>query len=97
MTICGILGIVGSYLVGYIDTKIGTKKTCMLYCAYFAFGILCNLLSTFWLPLVYVSIFVVGTSLGGCTNMTLSYPASLFGVLDYPKVNGLDVYKRQGS
>ena len=75
-------------LVGYIDTKIGTKKTCMLYCAYFAFGILCNLLSTFWLPLVYVSIFVVGTSLGGCTNMTLSYPASLFGVLDYPKVNG---------
>ena len=88
MAICGILGIVGSYLVGYIDTKIGTKKTCMLYCAYFAFGILCNLLSTFWLPLVYVSIFVVGTSLGGCTNMTLSYPASLFGVLDYPKVNG---------
>lgn len=61
----------------------------MIYCGVFAFGILLNLLASFWPPLVYASIFIVGFSLGGSTNMSLSFPASIFGVLDYPKVNGV--------
>lgn len=89
MTVAGLVGIVGSYAIGYIDTKIGTKKACMLYCAIFAIGIVFNLLASIWLPFVYVSIFIVGFSLGGSTNMSLSFPASIFGVLDYPKVNGV--------
>lgn len=55
----------------------------------FALGIFFNLLAAFWLPFVYLSIFIVGFSLGGSTNMSLSFPASVFGVLDYPKVNGV--------
>lgn len=89
MTVAGLVGILGSYAIGYIDTKVGTKKACMIYCGIFAFGILCNLLGELWLPLVYLSIFIVGFSLGGSTNMSLSFPASVFGVLDYPKVNGV--------
>lgn len=89
MTIAGLVGIIGSYAIGYIDTKLGTKKACMIYCAIFAMGILFNLLAEFCYPLVYVSIFIVGFSLGGSTNMSLSFPASVFGVLDYPKVNGV--------
>lgn len=89
MTIAGLVGIIGSYAVGYIDTKLGTKKACMIYCGIFALGILFNLLAEFCFPLVYVSIFIVGFSLGGSTNMSLSFPASVFGVLDYPKVNGV--------
>ena len=61
----------------------------MIYCGIFALGILFNLLATYWLPFVYISIFIVGFSLGGSTNMSLSFPASIFGVLDYPKVNGV--------
>lgn len=89
MTVAGLVGIIGSYAIGYLDTKIGTKKACMIYCGIFAAGIACNLLASVWLPLVYVSIFIVGFSLGGSTNMSLSFPASIFGVLDYPKVNGV--------
>lgn len=89
MTVAGLVGIIGSYAIGFIDTKLGTKKACMIYCAIFATGILFNLLAEFWLPFVYVSIFIVGFSLGGSTNMSLSFPASIFGVLDYPKVNGV--------
>ena len=89
MTVAGLVGILGSYSIGYVDTKVGTKKACMIYCAIFALGILCNLLAEIWLPLVYLSIFIVGFSLGGSTNMSLSFPASIFGVLDYPKVNGV--------
>lgn len=89
MTVAGLVGIVGSYAIGFIDTKLGTKKACMIYCGIFGLGILFNLLAEFFLPFVYVSIFIVGFSLGGSTNMSLSFPASIFGVLDYPKVNGV--------
>ena len=89
MTVAGLVGILGSYAIGYIDTKLGTKKAGMIYCAIFASGILFNLLGAIWLPFVYVSIVIVGFSLGGSTNMSLSFPASIFGVLDYPKVNGV--------
>ncbi len=89
MTVAGLVGIVGSYAIGFIDTKLGTKKACMIYCGIFALGILFNLLAEIFLPFVYVSIFIVGFSLGGSTNMSLSFPASIFGVLDYPKVNGV--------
>lgn len=89
MTAAGLVGIIGSYAVGYLDTKIGTKKACMIYCGIFALGIVFNLLASVWLPFVFVSILIVGFSLGGSTNMSLSFPASIFGVLDYPKVNGV--------
>ena len=88
MTIAGLVGIIGSYAVGFIDTKFGTKKACMIYCATFTLGILCNLLGVFGTPFVYASILIVGFCLGGSTNMSLSFPASIFGVLDYPTVNG---------
>lgn len=61
----------------------------MIYCAIFALGIAFNLLASLWLPFAYISILIVGFSLGGSTNMSLSFPASIFGVLDYPKVNGV--------
>lgn len=89
MTVAGLVGIVGSYAIGYLDTKIGTKKACMIYCAIFSLGIAFNLLASLWLPFAYISILIVGFSLGGSTNMSLSFPASIFGVLDYPKVNGV--------
>lgn len=89
MTVAGLVGIVGSYAIGYLDTKIGTKKACMIYCAIFSLGIAFNLLAPLWLPFAYISILIVGFSLGGSTNMSLSFPASIFGVLDYPKVNGV--------
>lgn len=89
MTAAGLIGILGSYIIGFIDTKLGTKKACMIYCAIFALGIAFNLLTVVWFPFVYVSIAIVGFSLGGSTNMSLSFPASIFGMLDYPKVNGV--------
>ncbi|MDB7983863.1 MFS transporter [Faecalicoccus pleomorphus] len=87
MTVAGLIGILGSYTIGFLDTRLGTKKACMLYCAIFASGIIFNLLGSLNIIFVYISIGVVGFSLGGSTNMSLSFPASVFGVLDYPKVN----------
>lgn len=88
MTIAGLIGIIGSYAIGFIDTKLGTKKACMIYCGLFATGIAFNLLGVLSTAFVYVSIAIVGFCLGGSTNMSLSFPASIFGALDYPTVNG---------
>ena len=88
MTVAGLVGIVGSSSIGFIDTKLGTKKACMIYCGLFAIGIVFNLLGIFGKVFVYISIAIVGFCLGGSTNMSLSFPASIFGVLDYPTVNG---------
>lgn len=75
-----LVGILGSYEIGYLDTKVRSKKACMIYCAIF--------LAEIWFPLIYIY-FYHRFFFGGSTNMSLSYPASIFGVLDYPKVNGV--------
>lgn len=89
MSVAAVCGIIGSYVVGILDTKLGTKKAAMLYCAFFAVGILCSILGEHSKALVYISIIIIGASLGGTTNFQVSWPASIFGVLDYPYVNKL--------
>lgn len=89
MTVAAICGMIGSWLVGLVDTKLGTQKAAMLYCAFFAVGVLCSVLAEFVPALVYVSIIIIGASLGGTTNFQISWPASIFGALDYPFVNKL--------
>ncbi|MCU6763437.1 Inner membrane protein yhjX [uncultured Roseburia sp.] len=89
MTAAAVCGMFGSWLVGVLDTKMGTKKSAMLYCGFFAVGVLLNLLAEWCPPLVYVSILVIGMSLGGTTNFQISWPASIFGTMDYPFVNKL--------
>lgn len=85
----GIFGIFGSYVLGFIDTRLGTKRAAIIYALVFALGIAFNLLASLWLPFIYPSILIIGLSLGGCTNITLSFPAYIFGKEDYPLVNGV--------
>ena len=87
MTVAAVFGMLGSYLFGVLDTKLGTKKAAIFYCFFFAVGIVMNLLGNFHIAFVYISIVMVGASLGGTTNFQISWPASIFGQLDYPTAN----------
>lgn len=87
MTVAAVFGMLGSYLFGVIDTKFGTKRGVIVYCVFFAVAILMNVLGTFHIAFVYISIVMVGASLGGTTNFQISWPASIFGQLDYPTAN----------
>jgi hypothetical protein len=87
MSAAAICGMLGSYLFGLIDTKYGTKKGAIFYCIFFAFAILTNILGVFNIMFVYISIALIGASLGGTTNFQISWPASIFGQLDYPTAN----------
>lgn len=89
MSAAAVCGMIGSYVVGLIDTKLGTKKAAMIYCAIFGSGILFSILGQFSLVFVFISIGIIGFSLGGTSNFQISWPASIFGPLDYPYANKL--------
>ena len=89
MSVAAICGMIGSYVVGLLDTKLGTKKAAMIYCAFFGVGIICSILGSHSIVLVFISIIIIGASLGGTTNFQISWPASIFGAMDYPFVNKL--------
>ena len=91
MTVVAVIGIFGSWAVGIIDDKIGTKKT-MIYFGvfYFAAGAL-NCLSSVigsMIPL-YISIVMIGIGIGGSANFTSSLPTSVFGRKGFDKVNSI--------
>lgn len=87
MTVAALCGMVGSYLFGVIDTRFGTKTGVIIYCIFFAAAVVMNILGAFSKVFVYISIVMVGASLGGTTNFQISWPASIFGQLDYPTAN----------
>ena len=64
MTVAGLVGIVGrSYAISYIDICARTKVHHDILRHLRAGDTLFNLLASYWLPFVYISIFIVGFSL----------------------------------
>ncbi len=87
MSVCAVIGVVGSFLIGVLDQKIGTKKAMIFFGIWYACALLCNFTNTkagFWL-----SIIMIGIGIGGSANFTTSLPASVFGRQGYDKVNSV--------
>ena len=60
MTVLALGGVVGSWLVGVIDEKIGTKKTMIGFGVWYCIALLLNFATGMTItPLVYVSLFMV--------------------------------------
>ena len=97
MTILALGGVVGSWLVGIIDDKIGTKKTMVGFGIWYAVALLFNFTAVDQVtPLVYVSLFMIAMGIGGSANFTTSLPASIFGRHGFDKVNSV-IFPIQGA
>ena len=97
MTILALGGVVGSWLVGVIDDKIGTKKTMVGFGIWYAVALLFNFTAVDQVtPLVYVSLFMIAMGIGGSANFTTSLPASIFGRHGFDKVNSV-LFPIQGA
>lgn len=84
MTVCAIVGIVGSYAWGFIDQKIGTKKAVMYYMVWYAFAAFLNVvLNTICL---YISLFMIGVAIGGNANWPVSLVSTVFGYRNFSRV-----------
>ncbi len=93
MTLLACIGVAGSFLIGVMDDKIGTKKTMILFGMWYIAALLANVSET--KMGIYLSIFMIGMAIGGSANFTTSLPASIFGRHGFDKVNSV-IFPIQG-
>ena len=93
MTVIACIGVVGSWLVGILDDRIGTKRTMILFGIWYMTALLANASET--KTGIYISIFMIGMGIGGSANFTTSLPTSIFGRHEFDKVNSV-IFPIQG-
>lgn len=94
VSLVAMIGLIGSWLVGLIDEKLGTKKAMILFGIWYALSLLTN--ATEIKAMVYLSIFMIGMSIGGSANFTTSLVTSVFGRQGFGKVNSV-IFPIQGA
>lgn len=94
LSLVACIGLVGSFFVGYMDERLGTKKSMVFFGIWYALSLLAN--ATENTILVYVSIFMIGMSIGGSANFTTSLVTSVYGRQGFSKVNSV-IFPIQGA
>ena len=87
MTVIAVVGIFGSWFIGILDDKFGTKKVMILFCIWYAAAILANVTNT--TAGMYVAVIMIGISIGGSANFMTSFPSSVFGRHGFETVNSV--------
>ena len=82
LSVMGFFGIFGSYIWGYIDLKIGTKKATYIYAAWYVVALLLLIFMANTVS-IYLGVFMVGISVGGICNLIPSMIGSVFGRHDF--------------
>ncbi|CCQ95203.1 Transporter, major facilitator family protein [[Clostridium] ultunense Esp] len=93
MTVVACIGVFGSWIVGIIDQKWGTKKGMIIFALWYMIALIFNISEI--KSLVYVSIIMIGMAIGGSANFTTSFPTAIFGRHGFSKVNSV-VFPIQG-
>ena len=93
MGIVAVIGVAGSWLVGLLDDRLGTKKTMLLFGLWYAIVLFSNVTET--RLVIYLSIFMIGMGIGGSANFTTSLPTSIFGRHEFDKVDSV-IFPIQG-
>ncbi|MFV0363506.1 MAG: MFS transporter [Suipraeoptans sp.] len=87
MTVCALIGVAGSYIWGVIDQKFTSRVATALYGLWYAVAIVFNLIPN--TACIYISIFMIGVSIGGNANWPVSLTTSVFGHRNFAKVYSL--------
>lgn len=87
MTVIAVVGIFGSWFIGILDDKFGTKKVMILFCIWYAAAILANVTNT--TAGMYIAVIMIGISIGGSANFMTSFPSSVFGRHGFETVNSV--------
>lgn len=86
LTVAALCALPGSYLCGLLDTKLGTKAAVIITCAIAACACVLYCIPndiTIWIALV-----LIGASLGGTSNFTMSLTGTYFGRYNFQKAFG---------
>ncbi|MBQ9413465.1 MAG: MFS transporter [Oscillospiraceae bacterium] len=90
LTVASILGIIGSYLWGLIDQKLGTKKAVIIFAAYMA--VMQFLLAAVMgvnQTITLILVILLGILIGGICNLLPSMVISIFGGQHFAAANSV--------
>lgn len=87
MSVCAIIGTVGSYAWGVLDQKLTTRVATAIYGLWYAVAVAINLIPSVYA--IYVSIFMIGVAIGGNANWPVSLTTTVFGHRNFAKVYSL--------
>jgi OFA family oxalate/formate antiporter-like MFS transporter len=79
----GVMGVIGSFLFGLIDQKVGTKKAFILYFVIIIIGFIFTLMMPKNMIYCWLSGIVVFAAQGALCNLLPSYVATKYGRWDY--------------
>lgn len=83
LSIASAIGIVGSIIWGIIDTRIGTKKTSIIFIIWYIIAVAIVTFGIHNTVLTWIGIAMVGSSVGGIGNLGPSMIITTFGRWDY--------------
>ncbi|MCF0229238.1 MAG: MFS transporter, partial [Parasporobacterium sp.] len=84
---CALFAVPGSFLIGFIDSKLGTKKAFVLTIILSAIGSILYALCT---PVtIWPALIIIGIALGGSSNFAMSFTTSYFGRYHFQKAFGV--------
>ena len=78
MTVCALVGVVGSYGFGWLDQKFGVKFAIRAFLVWYIVALLVNYLFNNMTG-GYICVAMVGIAIGAAANFMTSLPASVFG------------------
>ena len=86
LSLSAAIGVVGSFIWGVLDDKLGTKKASILYAAWYVvtFAVMALAKSP---AMLVVGVVLLGTSLGGIGNLMPSMIMTVFGVSEFASVS----------
>ena len=87
MSAIAVIGIIGSVIFGRIVVSLGVKKAGVLTCVLYIAAMLLNVSGM--MPLVWVSLVIIGFLGAAAPNLMNSIPGSVFGRVGYAKVNSV--------
>jgi len=89
MSLTAIVGIIGSYFWGWLDTKISTKVASVAICLWMTMGMIVLSLTSKNPAIAVIACIIVGFSNGGFTNLAQSMIAQSYGRYDFAQANSV--------
>ncbi|MBQ8664112.1 MAG: MFS transporter [Eubacterium sp.] len=83
LSVASAIGIVGSFIWGILDTKIGTKKTSLIFIVWYTVAVVIITFGIHSPVATWIGIAMVGSSVGGIGNLGPSMIGTIWGRWDY--------------
>lgn len=83
LVVCGFFALFGSWAIGVLDQKVGTKKACVIYASLLFVGIFLALFHGTSVAFVWSAGIIFSFSMGACCNLIPSFVGTVYGRWDY--------------